>query len=272
MNILNGLSWQMIFVMVIGLLFVISGLSNLSDYLTLKRPGVLYTAEVLHSVHKELKDKKGRFVQYYWELSVRYAKGNRLVPATIQSTTQYEKGETLLVAENGEKVSAVDSDKNNGITGLFLALAGIGIIAAPIINQNFGLVAVSFVLAAVLFFIGMALLTYWKNEKVQNLQEIDGTIKKLILFQTDKEKRYVITPKHWYPLIGYTRPDGEYREFLSKINSNYQSSFKIGNTVKLYWDDAKKKILERRPTVVPLIGAIACWGFGIYGVISAFFM
>ncbi len=272
MNIFNGLSWQMIFVMVIGLLFVISGLSNLSDYLTLRKPGALYTAEVLHSVHKELKDKKNRYVQYYWELSVRYQKGNRLVPATIKSTTQYEKGEKLLVAEKGDVVSAVDDDKKNGFTGLFLALAGIGIIAAPIINQNFGIVAVSFVLAAVLFFIGMALITYWKNERIENLQEVDGTITKLILFQTDKEKRYVITPKHWYPLISYTRPDGEHREFLSKINSNYQSSFKIGSKVKLYWDDAKQKILERRPTIAPLIGALACWGFGIYGVISAFFM
>lgn len=272
MNILNGLSWQMIFVMVIGLLFVISGLSNLSDYLTLKKPGSLYTAEVLHSVHRELRDKKNRIIQYYWELSVRYPKGNRLVPATIKSTTQYEKGETLLVAENGEKVSVVDTDKNNGITGLFLALAGIGIIAAPIINQNFGLVAVSFVLAAVLFCIGMALITYWKNENVRNLQEIDGTVDDLILFQTDKEKRYVITPKHWYPLIGYTRPDGQHRQFLSKINSNYKSSFKVGAKVKLYWDEARQRILERRPNIAPLIGAIACWGFGIYGVISAFFM
>lgn len=272
MNLFDGLSWQMIFVMVVGILFVVSGLSNLSDYLTLRKPGALYTAEVLHSVHKELKDKKNRYVQYYWELSVRYPKGKRLVPATIKSTTQYEKGETLLVAENGESVSAVDTDKNNGLTGLFLALAGIGIIAAPIVSQKFGMVAVSFVLAAVLFFIGMALIAYWKNEKVQNLKEVDGTIEKLILFETDKEKRWVITPKHWYPLIGYNRPDGQHREFLSKINSNYQSSFKVGSKVKLYWDEAKQKILERRPTVAPLIGAVACWGFGIYGVISAFFM
>jgi hypothetical protein len=272
MDLFNGLSWQMIFVMVIGLMFVVSGLSNLSEYLALRKPGVLYSAEVLRSLHKELKDDKNRLVQYYWELSVRYQKGNRQIPATLNSTTQYEKGESLLVAENGDRIVAADDDKNTGITGLFLALSGACIIAAPIINKKFGMAAVSYVIAAGLLLLGAALISYWKSETVKGLTELKGTIDELILFQTDKEKRYLITPKHWYPLIGYTRPDGEKRQFLSKINSSYQSSFKVGSGVKLYWDTARSRVLERRPTIVPLIGAAACFGFAIYGVISALMM
>lgn len=272
MNLFNSLSWQMIFTMVIGLLFVVSGLSSLSDYLTLKKPGKLLPAEVLTVRHIERKDNRDRLIQYYWELSVRVKKDNRLLPAVIRSNIQYEKGDTLLVSERGDQFIPINDDKQNGLTGLFLALSGICIILSPLIYKRFGLIPVSCVIAAGLFALGCALIFYWKNERIQHLLAVDGTIDDLILFQTDKEKRYLITPKHWYPLIGYVRPDGQKRQFISKINSNYESSFKKGSHVKLYWNEKKKQVLERRPTIIPLIAAIGCFGFGVYGIISTVLM
>ncbi len=267
MNLLNGLSWQSAAVMVVGLIFVISGINSFSEYFRLKKPGAVYDGTVQSSTHKELRDNKNNLIQYYWDLTIRYKKGNRLLQTEIKSTTQYEKGDAIHITEqNGRPVIFTDS-YNNVWTGILLAAAGILVILAPIVMSQIGMAAASYMICIVLVLISAALFISYKKESTAGMTEIKGTISDLVLFQTDREKRYLVSPKHWYPLISY-EINGATRQFLSKINSEYQSSFKVGSTVTLYQDPVNGTVVERKPSKLMLGAAVILLAIAAVGVIT----
>ncbi len=266
-NLLNGLSWQTIAVMVIGLIFVISGINSFSEYFRLSRPNAVFDGIVQSSTHHKLQDDNGNLIQYYWDLIVRYKKGNRLIQAEIKSTTQYEKDEKVSITEqNGRPIILTDYFDNRW-TGISLALAGLAIIIAPIVMERFGMVPASYLICLAVFFSSAALFISYKKESTAGMTAIEGQIKDLILFQTDKEKRYLISPKHWYPLISY-EVNGKTREFLSKINSEYKSSFKVGSAVTLYQDPATGHVVERKPSKLMLAFSILFFILAVVGIIS----
>ncbi len=255
MNLLHGMTWQNAAVMIVGLIFVVSGLNSFSEYFRLKRPGQLLEGIVQSSTHRELRDNKNHLIQYYWDLVVRYKKGNRIIPVEIKSTTQYEAGETVTIIEQSGRPVILEDDYNNMWTGLILALAGILVILAPVVMGRFGMQTVSYLISLILLLISAALLISYRKESVSGMTKLSGTISDLVLFQTDQEKRYLISPKHWYPLISYEK-DGITRQFLSKINSEYQSSFKVGSAVTLYENPKNGKVVERKPSKLMLSAAI----------------
>lgn len=266
-QITSGLTWQMIFLMVVGVVIVVAGVSNLSEFFHMKKPGVVFDGDVSKSVLKTLNDKKGNRIQHYWELSVRYKKGNRIIPVTIKSTTQYDAGDTIRVVEDGERVLPYEDNYSNARSGILLTLAGIGIVAAPPVNSASPVTA-SWIFCAVFVLLGLALMNTYKKESVTGMQPIEGTITDLILFQTDKEKRHVMSEKHWYPLITYTTPDGRERSFLSRINSNYKTTFKVGSKVQLYLPKDSTLAVERKPSKAMLAAACAMFAIAAFGAIS----
>ncbi len=267
MNLLNALTWQNAAVMIVGLIFVVSGINSFSEYFRRSKPNNIFEGIVQNSVHKELRDDKNNLIQYYWDLSIRYKKGNRIIPVEIKSTTQYEKDEKLKITEQNGRPVIVEDTYSNIWTGILLAAAGVLVILAPIIMEAVSVKAASYIISIVLVLIAGALFTSYQKESTSGMQEIKGTISDLVLFQTDKEKRYLVSPKHWYPLISYEL-NGSTRQFLSKINSEYQSSFKVGSEVTLYKNPEDGSVVERKPSKLMLAAAIALLALAIVGLIS----
>ena len=270
------MTWQMIFLMIVGIVMVVAGISNLSEFLHINKTGTVFNGEVVKSVHRTLRDKKNNLIQYYWELTVRYFKpdelsgshaSGRTISATVKSTTQYEAGEKIRVTEKDDKVTPIEDFRNNGRSGLMLLAAGVGVVAAPPVSTR-SEAAASWILSLVFLCLGLALYFTYKKESVTGMEPVEGTIKELILFQTDREKRQVAGSKHWYPLISYQNSMGEERQFLSRINSNYKSTFKIGSAVQLYRDPATGAVLERKPSKLMLAAAIAMFAIAVLGAVS----
>ncbi|MGN1381762.1 MAG: hypothetical protein ACI4W2_02980 [Eubacterium sp.] len=264
---MGNLSWQTIFIIAVGILLLYSGLSNFGSSFKIKKRYGIYQGKVQKSVPHALHDKKGRLVQHYWDLDIRYKKDNQIVPARIKSSSQYDKGETVYVAESGDKVLIADSERASSGIGISLVIAGLGVIAAPYIYKHAGMIWASLTVVAILVLIGLALFLGYLHEKPGNLEKINGTITDLLLYQTDRETRMIASPKHWYPLITYER-NGEKREYLSKISSNYQSSFKTGESVQLYFDPERNCIVEKKPATRLIVMAVILWSIAFLGCIS----
>lgn len=266
---MSAATWQTIFLVVIGAILIISGLSNLSDFFKLRKKGTVIEGDVHESHLVERTDGKGNLIQHYYDLTVWYKDGRRIIPSEIKSIVKYEKGDKVPLLKDGQKVSVYTHPTRSGYIGLCLAIAGAAVVFSPFLTSRFGENAGNLMTVVIFVFVGLASFLGYRSESVAGLSEIKGHIAKMLMYQTDQDRRYLASPKTWYPIIEY-EDGGRVHEFRSSFSSAYKSSFKEGAEVTIYKNPADGQIVEKKPSRLFIVLSAICWAIALISLVSFF--
>ena len=97
---------------------------------------------------------------------------------------------------------------------------------------------------------------------------VTATITDVFKRQISKETKIVRGSKYtYYPIVRYT-VDGQENIRRCDINSSREESFKIGDTLPLYYDAEKRMILEKKDSMAVLIIGILVLVAGVLAGVS----
>ena len=268
---LGGISTAQLFTYLLGAILLIAGLSNLGDYFAIRRKGSVYKGKVTKSIHKELRDDKGNLIQYYHELHVRYEEGRKLKESIIKSDVQYLEGEEVSIIIGNKGPAIYLNGGNSPVAGLSILAAGICVAAEPKLVQMMGEKAASYDMGIVLMALSIALFSTWYKDHSRKWERLNGRIKDVLLFQTDKDKRHLVAAKSWYPVIAY-ESGGVTRDFIGKNQSSMKAAFKIGKEIPVYRDTESGVIVQNRTGIVVAAASAAMFALAVYGIIGTLLM
>ncbi|MCR4743967.1 MAG: hypothetical protein K5894_01910 [Lachnospiraceae bacterium] len=268
---LSGMSTAVLFTYLLGAILLIAGISNLGDFFAIKRKDSVLEGKVTKSVHKERRDDKNNLIQYYYELIVRYEEDRKIKDAFIKSDVQYLEGESVKMVRGNRGLSIYSGGGNSPVAGLAILIAGIFVVAEPKLVTVFGEKTASYDMGAVLIALSIAIFSVWYKDHKRKLEKIEGKIQDVVLFQTDKDKRHMIAPKNWYPVIAY-EADGVLRDFIGKNQSSMKSAFKIGGEVAVYRDPETGAVVQNRAHPALAAASVIMFAFALYGIVGTMIM
>ena len=266
----EGLTLENIFVVVIGVVIFVMGTTALRNQLRIKRAGNVREGVILRSKHIQKKDKDGYLIQNYYEVRVEFSEGGHKSQCTIRSVIEHQEGEkVLLVSEPLSKEKWKIHDVGNApVFGPWVViLAGIIIASIPVVQLRYGQTAISVMLVAIMVLVGAAMVWRYVSDKRSDTTPIKATIVDVLKYQRGQKKKFSQPSIAYYPILKYEWK-GQERTMRSHYNASTASAYKVGTEKTLYWDNARKCILERGPRIGILIGGIAFLAFSLLGIIS----
>lgn len=262
------MSIQTVFLTLLGAVVFVIGTTNIRAYLWQRGPGNTLDGKVLSARLIEKRDKEDRLIQHYYELMVQCAGGGKTFNEKLNSTMQYEKGDALKLVRNGDGSFQLFSERAVTLgQAVTITLAGMGLAVFPVIYQNGGEREGSAILAGLLVLGGVvAFSSYWK-ERRKKLAQVDGEIIDILYYKRGEDKKFSKAAMSYYPLIRCIAK-GRERVFLSAYNSSTKGAYKAGAKVKLFYDEAHGKIVERKAGPMLVVLAAAFWLMAIAGIVS----
>ena len=122
-------------------------------------------------------------------------------------------------------------------------------------------------LVAIMVLVGAAMVWRYVSDKRRDTTPIKATIVDVLKYQRGQKKKFSQPSIAYYPILKYEWK-GQERTMRSHYNASTASAYKVGTEKTLYWDNARKCILERGPRIGILIGGIAFLAFSLLGIIS----
>nr|WP_294493075.1 hypothetical protein [uncultured Mediterraneibacter sp.] len=267
----EGMTMQMIFLVVIGAVLLVTGTTSFRRGIRLKKPNVIKDGKVIRSKHVQKQDEKGFFVQNYYELRVAYEQSGHRNEKTVKSIDEYREGDTIRLLSEVDRGGVLRVyDDNYSVFGSWVLIgSGILIIFLPFIRQRYGDEYTSAILALLFLLIGIALILVYIRDKRRDTEEIEAEIEGVLKWQPERKRKWTTPSASYYPIIGFMA-GGEKKSMRSRYNSSMAGSYKIGRKIVLYRDKTTGRILERGPRVSMLAGGIVLILFACVGIYSTF--
>ena len=270
----EGMTIQMIFLVVVGAVLLVTGTTSFRRGLRLKKPGVIKGGKVIRSKHVQKQDEDGFLIQNYYELRVEYGQSGHRKEETVKSIDEYREGDTIRLLTDIDRGGTLRVyDDSVPVFGPWALIgAGILIILLPFIQQRYGTEYISAILALLLLLIGASLILAYIKDKRRDTEEIQAEIEGVLKWQPERKKKWTTPSASYYPVLGFMT-DGQKKSMRSRYNSSVAGSYKTGKKVMVYRDNATGRILERGPRISMLVGGIililaAC--AGVYSTLVLF--
>lgn len=260
---------QTVFLALLGVVVFVIGTTNIRAYLRQNRPGNILDGKVLSAKLVEKRDKEERLIQHYYELMVQCTGGGKTFNEKIKSTTQYEKGDTVKLLKNGDKVALFSEKAVTFGTALAITLAGMGLAVFPVVYLRNGERDGSIVLVLLLILAGVVAFSSFMQDRRKNLVSLQGEIIDILYYRRGENKKFTKPTESYYPLIRCTIHEQE-KVFLSAYNSSTKGTYRTGAKRKLFYDEEQGRIVERKASPVLVVLAALFWLMALVGIVSIF--
>ena len=260
-----------LFLYIPGILIFLVGSGQLRQ-----RPGLfggkgVVRASVIRCDHVVKKDRRDRDTYNYYNVLAEFTdpKTGKTERKTAKSPTEFYPAQEVLLqnADTAEpKVAGGEADT------LFPPLAqmiggALLILLAYWQNQNDEKKAMA-CLCAVLIGAGILLIMRFFALKKRNLQPLDAEVVEVYSRQLSRETKILMSSKFtYYPVVRY-KLDGKDNLRRCNINSSNEKSFKVGEHMTLYYDEARHVVTESHPMPGMLIAGIIVLVLGIAAAAS----
>ncbi len=256
---MNDLS--QLFLYIPGVLIFLAGSGQMRRWLRMHRSGACVEASVISCKQVVKKDKKGRELYSYYNVSVEYInpQTQHHERQSVKSPTAFAQAQQItMYHETGSSTPILAEAADESLFHPWIVMTGgaLMILLALFENQGKQMQAV-ICLAIVSAGAGIAMLQRYISLKRRKLQEINAEIIDIYTRQISKETKILKGAKFtYYPVVRYTL-DGRENLRRCNVNSERQKAFQTGECIKLYYDPQTKTVLEKRASAgVAVMGAI----------------
>lgn len=255
MELFLGLTIESLFLVVFGVIIFVSGTTSWRMKRRLQRPNMVYTGEVLWCKHVEKRDTIGNLIQNYYETRVQYTEQGHAQQTTIKSVREFHQNDSIKLYRESPKDTNFRQYEANTATSIAPAAITFGgalIAIMPIVQNKYEL----FILIALFILAGVVMIVTYQKGRSGNKTILEAEIIDILHFTRGSAKsKFAKQTVSYYPILRYTLHN-QVSVMRSRYNSNTKGSYKIGDKKKIYYDEETACIVEKKPSVLMLIGGI----------------
>jgi hypothetical protein len=258
------MSIQGVFLALIGIMLFTAGINSLQTAWTSHKKGMTAEGTVSDCTLRQARDDKDRLIQHYYSLNVSYKENGKAKSAGLKSTREYHPGDPIrLVLHEG--TVAIYEKGNAPLSGFFLMMSGVLLIAAEMLYSYLGIKAASYALSAVFACISLAVFLTWRKDHAEALSPHQGRIEQILYYEPEKNQRRIFKTVEKYPLIAYEQ-NGQTYHYLSQNIAH--SNTKPGTEVTFFTSSGGEILSENRSSGAMLFFAIVMAAVCVLGFVS----
>lgn len=264
---MTGLSRLVLYVP--GIIIFLVGSGQVRRWLKLHRAEFCVDEEVVSCKHVIKKDKKDRETYNYYDVLVEYRnpQTQHQERLAIKSPTEYAIAQPVrLYREKGSANSALIEQEEEFLFHPWVTMIEGALLILLALEENQGKeVPAMICLILILLGAGTNLIVNYVSLKKRGLKDVEAKITDIYSRQLSKETKILKGAKYtYYPIVRYEL-NGKENIRRCNINSGSQNSFKIGESMTLYYDPENGTVLEKKEKmsaavvgiILILIGVIA---------------
>lgn len=258
------MSIQGVFLALIGIMLFTAGINSLQTAWTSHKKGMIAEGTVSDCTLRQTTDDKDRLIQHYYSLNVSYKENGKAKSAGLKSTREYHPGDPIRLVIFKGNVTIYEIG-NAPLSGFFLMLSGVLLIAAEMLYSYLGIKAASYALSAVFACIALAVFLTWRKDHAEKLTPRQGKVEQILYYETEKNQRRIFKTVEKYPLISYQQ-NGQTYHYLSKNIAH--SSTKPGTEVTFFTSRDGEVLSENRSSGGMLFFSIVMAAICVLGFVS----
>ncbi len=249
-----------------GLIVFLVGSGQVRRWLYLRRGGATF-GDVVSCQHVVKKDKKDREVYNYYNVVVSFInKDNQhRERQAVKSPTEFAVGQQVRVIKDsaGGQYQLVEEETQFVINPWEMMVGGALLILLAMYSNQGKEVPAMVCLALVLAGAGAALIADYVLLKKRGLVPVTGEIVEVYTRQISRGTKIVKGDKFtYYPVVRYVI-DGKENLRKCNVNSGNENSFKVGETMELYYDPKYQTVFERKASTGYLVAGIVLLAIGL---------
>ena len=267
---MTDFSQLLLFVPGIVIFLVASG--QVREYLRINRPDATRKGIVKYNKHITKNDKYGRQVFDYFDTAIESTNpsGNKKERHIIKSPVEYAPNQQVTLYF--DKVTGEPSLTNGVNEWLFhpwLAMVGGALLILLALFQTQGKeIPAMICLSLILLGSGGGMIANYLDLKRKKLEVIPSEIVEIYERQISKQGRFSGGSKFtYYPIVKYAL-SGTDTLRRCNVNSSRKESFKIGDTIDLYYSPTEGAIREKKANPFILVFGIITFVLGLLAGIS----
>ena len=263
-------NFSQLFLYIPGIIIFLIGSGQVRRWMRMHQSGSCMEGRVIGCQHVHKKDNRDRDVLNYYNITVEFTnlKTKLKERAAVKSPAEYSVNQSVkLFLDNGQYM-IVDAE-DEAIFNPWVTMIGGALLIILALEENRGKEIPAMVcLAIILLGAGIVLILHYISMKNRNLQELKGVIIGRFSRQISKETKIIKANKFtYYPIVKYTI-DGKESIRHCNLNSSNEKSFAEGDEYILYYDPARKTVLEKRAQINHLVIGIVLAVIGALAGIS----
>ena len=256
-----------LFMYIPGIIIFLVGSGQVRRWLRMRQAEALVEAEVISCKSVIKKDKKGREIYHYYDVTVEYKNSTtkhweRLV---IKSPTEYATAQRVrMYRPKGELQPVLAECEDEFLFHPWVMMIGGALLLVLVLEQNRGREIPAMICLTIIFLgAGINLLIDYISLKKRNLLMLEADIIDIYKRQISKETKILKGEKYtYYPVVQYEL-DGKRAIRRCNINSNGANTFRVGERMKLYYDPKQQLVLEKNARIGAALVGMALVFIGI---------
>lgn len=238
-----------LFLYIPGIIIFLVGSGQVRNWLRMRRAGSCAEAGVVRCEHVVKKDKQGREIYNYYDVTVEYRnpETGHKEHLAVKSPAEYAPAQRVRMyrARAGEK-PALAEYKEEFLFHPWVMMIGGALLILLALEQNRGHEVQAMVcLTLILIGAGLNLTVDYVRLKKRGLQPLEARITDIYKRQISRETKILKGAKYtYYPIVRYEL-DGRENIRRCNINSGGTNTFRTGDSLTLYYDPVSGEVLEK---------------------------
>ena len=255
-----------------GIVIFLVASGQVREYLRINKPGATRKGTIKASKHVTKNDKYGRQVFDYFETTVESVdpKTNKKEKSTVKSPVEYPVNQEVdLYFDKATGEPVLMNGINEWIFHPWMGMIGGALLILLALFQTQGKeIYAMLCLSLILIGVGVSMISNYIFLKKKDLQPVTSEITGIYERQISKQGKFSGGAKYtYYPIVKY-EINGNEALRRCNVNSSREDSFKIGDTIKLYYSPSEAGVREKGPNLAVLVIGILSLICGLFAVIS----
>ena len=256
-----------LFMYIPGVIIFLVGSGQVRRWIRMSKGEFCVDAAVMDCRHVVKKDKKGREVYNYYNVSVEYRnpQTKHTERQTVKSPTEYALGQQVrMYRDKGSGTMVLSENKDEFLLHPLVLMAGGALLILLALKENQGKEVQAMACLSLVFLgAGVNLIVNYIWLKRRNLKVICAEIIEIYERQISRETKILKGSKFtYYPVVKYEL-DGRENIRCCNINSSGQHTFCTGEHMNLYYDPQTKEVLEKHARIGVMVAGIILTLIGV---------
>ena len=248
-------SFTKLFLYLPGAIIFLVGSGEVRRWMRMHKKGNCSDAIVTRCEHVIKKDNKDREVYNFYNVTVEFKnpETHHMQRLVIKSTSEYAESQAVKIFLDNGSYTIVEIEDENLFNPWEMMIGGALLILLALYQNQEKEIPAMICLSLVLVGAGLVLIVRFWGYKRRNLQPLQGEITELYTRQISKESKIIKGSKYtYYPIVKY-QLDGKDNFRKCNINSSNIMTYKIGESLTLYYDPQTQVVIEKHAQLSQLI-------------------
>ena len=261
-----------LFLYIPGIIIFLVGSGQVRQWLRIRKSDLCADATVIGCKHVVKKDKKGREVYNYYNVTIEYTnpQTKHTERQAVKSPTEYAEGQQIrMLKEKSSDAPVLAEYEDEFLFHPWVTMIGGALLILLALEENRGReIPAMICLTLILIGAGADLLVKYVSLKKRDLQAVDAVITDIYTRQISKETKILKGSKYtYYPVVRYEL-NGKENIRRCNINSGNENSFKTGESLRLYYDPKTYAVLEKHARTGAAVAGVILVVIGVLAGLS----